>query len=280
MRKSFYYQSFPILITILTFFFLTVGIYGSILLLNLLPTQSKIIPRISISDIMVGFTIYLKTSIDFALFLGNLMRIYEGVQNRIALELGTSLGNGVGTLVILIIWTLFKEIPILLILMILLAAVVLLHMADEGLREFLERHTPPLGSKKILMNTRTFLHWTTVWASPFTRVVLPSTTDSGKLAKSFFGIIAFAFTIPFILGLDDFAGYIPLFSIVNILGFAIGTFLGHMLLTTALFSSPKRTVKIISHPIVVVFGSLAFVAIAGIGFFEAGRIFVHYFFPR
>src|SRR5579859_3423932 len=122
MKKNYYTQAVPILITIITFLVLIIGIYGSVLLLNLLPTKNKIAPIIRVSDIVIGLTIYLKTSIDFALFLGKLMSKYEGIKNRIAIELGTSLGNGIGTLLILCVWTVFKEIPLLLIVMILLAA--------------------------------------------------------------------------------------------------------------------------------------------------------------
>lgn len=280
MKRVFFYQLIPIFLTIATFVLLVVFIYSSILLLNLLPIQQKIIPVIHITDVLIGLTIYLKTSIDFALFLGNVMRSYNGVKNRIAIELGTSLGNGIGTLLILCIWTLFKEIPLLLVFMIFLAAIVLLRMAEEGLGEFLHQHTSPPTLKRPITLLLTVLKTISFATSPLTRFILPSSLLSRTSAKTALGVIGFSFTVPFILGLDDFAGYIPLFSLVNVFGFAVGAFFGHMLLTTALFSSPTLTVKIVRHPIVIVLGSVAFLIIAGIGIFEGSSILHHYLLPR
>ena len=73
----------------------------------------------------------------------------------------------------------------------------------------------------------------------------------------------------FILGLDDFAGYIPLFSIVNVFGFAVGVFLGHMILNIGLFISPKTTTALVRTPIVMIIGGVAFVGIAAWGIYEA-----------
>lgn len=89
------------------------------------------------------------------------------------------------------------------------------------------------------------------------------------------GIFVLAVSIPFILGLDDFAGYIPLFSIVNVFGLATGVFIGHMLLNIALFSSPKITIQIVKNPILSFLGSLAFVDLALLGLVEAVKLLVH-----
>lgn len=59
----------------------------------------------------------------------------------------------------------------------------------------------------------------------------------------FWPLFLFASSVPFILGLDDFAGYVPLFSVINVFGFAIGVFLGHMILNILLYISPERTIS-------------------------------------
>jgi hypothetical protein len=86
-----------------------------------------------------------------------------------------------------------------------------------------------------------------------------------------------SFTVPFILGLDDFAGYVPLFNVVNVFGFAIGVFLGHMVLNIFLYLSPKRTIQAVKNPIISLVGSIAFVLLAGWGLFEAYKLlFLHH----
>lgn len=83
-------------------------------------------------------------------------------------------------------------------------------------------------------------------------------------------------TVPFILGLDDFAGYVPLFNIVNVFGFGIGVMLGHMILNIFLYISPKRTIRAVKNPIVSFVGSIAFIFLAVWGFIEAYKLlFLH-----
>ena len=79
-------------------------------------------------------------------------------------------------------------------------------------------------------------------------------------------------SVPFILGLDDFAGYIPLFNVINILGFSIGVFLGHLVLNILLFLSPAKTIKIVKNPLISFIGSLVFVGLGLWGFVEVAHL--------
>jgi hypothetical protein len=90
----------------------------------------------------------------------------------------------------------------------------------------------------------------------------------------FANLVVFSFTIPFVLGLDDFAGYIPLFTLVNVFGFSIGILLGHMLLTIGLFAFPKLTVSVVKHPFVLIIGGLAFIGLGLYGFYECINILI------
>lgn len=264
--KFFKEQLLPIILTAVTCFVLVFLLLGVVHGLNLFPTREKIIPVFHIADILVGITIYLKTSVDFALFIGNLMRKYTGYKNRIAIEIGTALGNGLGTFLVLTVWTFFKEVPLLLVVMIILAALVLLVMAEDSLTELLSEH---VHFKNTFTNSLSFcLHQINRVFSPVTKRILPHANGESKLIKTFLGLTFFAFSIPFILGLDDFAGYIPLFNIVNVLGFATGVFIGHMLLNIFLFASPTLTVKVIRQPIIILLGSFAFIGIALWGLYE------------
>jgi len=265
-------QVFPIVLTVFTFLALSVIFYFLIQLLNLLPSKEKIVPEVRVQDVLIGLTIYLKTSVDFAIFIGNLMHSNPGWKKRISIETGTAAGNAAGTFVILVIWNFFREVPVLMVIMIIIASLVLLKMAQESLEEFLVHkenyqrlHMPVSFLEKQLEFLNRF-------TKPFLGLALPDISITSIKVMGFVGLAIFSFSVPFILGLDDFAGYIPLFSIVNVYGFAVGVFLGHMLLNISLFLSPEVTVKIVRAPLILVLGGLAFVGIALWGFWEVLQI--------
>lgn len=273
MPKKIKAQFIPLALAVVTFFILTFFFVFFLHILNLFPIKQKIHFLLNPFDMLVGMTIYLKTSIDFALFMGNLMQTNPGWKKRIAIELGTALGNCLGTVFVLCIWFFFKEAPILMIIMIVLAALVLFKMAEEGFEKVLKKsnmtkqvwHFPIILLKKI---NKIFY--------PFLGKILPEkglTASKMSFSKLFF----FAFIIPFILGLDDFAGYIPLFSIINVMSFVIGVFLAHMLLNIGLFAFPQKTVKLTKNPIIIIVGSIAFVGIGLWGLIEAVQIGIKLF---
>lgn len=269
-------QLLPILLTVITCALLVLVLLGVVHGLNLFPTKEKIIPVFRIADILVGITIYLKTSIDFALVIGKLMHNYTGYKNRIAIEIGTALGNGIGTFLVLLIWTFFKEVPLLLSIMIIVAALVLLMMAEDSITELVTEY--PNFKNRYTLSLASILHAINKFFSPLTRRILPHWETKEIATKTFLSLAFFAFSIPFILGLDDFAGYIPLFNVVNVAGFATGVFVGHMILNIFLFASSSLTVKIIRQPAVTLFGSIAFIGIALWGLYEVFGIISHLLF--
>lgn len=265
-------QFIPLFLTVLTFLGLWAFLYGFIFILNLFPATEYISLTLRKRDILVGLTIYLKTSVDFAIFIGNVMKSNPGWKKRIAIELGTAVGNAAGTLVVLTIWNFAREVKLLMAIMIFLASLVLLRMAQESLEEFTQ------SESRI---AKAHVHKLTFWLktlnrffSPLLKRLVPHVGIMNMKTLSFWNLAFFSFTIPFILGLDDFAGYIPLFSIINVYGFAIGVFLGHMVLNLALFLSPKKTVHVVQLPLILLAGGLAFVAIAAWGFYEVFHLLV------
>ncbi len=250
-------------------------LYAVILLLNrLVVARETIIAQLHPADILVGMTIYLKTSIDFAIFIGRLMHRYPGWKNRIMIEVGTALGNIAGTLGILVIWDLFREVRVLMAGMIFLAGLVLLRMAEDGL----EHVKDEAGKYQVSFDGLeiTFERWLSrvnkLVAPVLNRLIPAMHVDETTQKAGFRAVFLLSFTIPFILGLDDFAGYIPLFNIVNVFGFATGVFLGHMILNIALFLSPRLTIRLVKHPLISFTGSLAFVGLAFWGFWEAAKL--------
>jgi hypothetical protein len=201
------------------------------------------------------------------------MKTNPGWKKRIAIELGTAVGNGFGTFLILIIWTVFKAIPPLMIIMIFIAAVVLLRMAQESFEEFLKQRESFIKLKMPVSLLQDQLNIVNTIFRPILRFFVPNLNLTKTKKLSFINLVIFSLAIPFVLGLDDFAGYIPLFTLINVFGFSIGILLGHMLLTIGLFAFPKRTVEVVKHPIVLIIGGLAFIGLGLYGFYESVNIF-------
>jgi len=254
-----------ILVSFLLFFFIT--------LINHVPNKSPISLILRLVDIGVGITIYLKTAIDFAIFTGNLISDNKNLQGKIAISLGTTMGNGIGTLLILAIWFFFKEIPLLLAAMVILAALVLLSMAEEGFETLLEtREKKARHLRALLFFLSKLLHKCNIFFSPIVKIILPE-KNIATTTLPFKKLIAFSFLIPFILGLDDFAGYVPLFSVINVFGFCLGVFLAHLVLTSFMFISVEKTTNIVRSQLVIFIGSLAFLTIAVFGIWEVIHMF-------
>jgi len=266
--KQLFSQLLALLTALLLIGLIALTIFG----INFLPFATNINLHIHLVDVLVGITIYLKTSIDFALFTGNLMAKFPGMKNGLAIEIGTALGNGLGTLLILVIWAFFKAIPLLLFVMILLASLVLLSLAEESIQSYLitSKKIPYLTSFVTLFYT--LLKKVTHVLHPFLQFIIPHPPKNISLQKTFLSLFLFAITIPFILGLDDFAGYIPLFSIIHIFGFCVGVILGHFLLTVSLFAFPSKTIQLIRYPLIQLFGGFVFVGLSLFGILEAVKV--------
>lgn len=269
-------QAIALSLTVVTCGVLILLLWAEILLLNRF-TGEDIEVHIRLSDVLVGMTIYLKTSIDFAMYIGRLMDKNQGLRGRIGIEIGTALGNAAGTFLILLIWTFFKEVPWLLAIMIILAALVLIRLAEDGLEHVdANDRAYPAAMRRAVAVFEKSLEKINGVISPFLSKIIPSHSLKVEHKATFMSLLLMAFTVPFILGLDDFAGYVALFNVVNVFGFAIGVFVGHMILNIFLYISPKKTIAVVKNPIISLLGSIAFVGLAIWGFVEAFKlIFMH-----
>lgn len=269
-------QLIPLLLTVVVFLALGGLSFGLIVFLNFLPHTTDISLRVRWYDILIGGTIYLKTSVDFAIFIGRLMHTNPGWKNRVAIEIGTAVGNGLGTIIVLVIWTLFKEVKWLLATMILLAALVLFELAFASLEHFSKWEGNGRLKHFLYSTTNRVLSGIIKFTQPLTRKILPDLGQKLKGAQSLSWkkLLTFSFSVPFILGLDDFSGYVPLFNIVNVFGFSLGVIGAHMLLNIALFINPSVTVKAVQNEWVSFLGALAFVGLAVWALVEVAKIFL------
>lgn len=268
-------QVLPLTLTVIIFGLLVFILWLEILILNYF-TPTDILLNVSWFDIAIGLTIYLKTSIDFAIYIGHLMHNNPGWRGRIAIEIGTATGNALGTMIVLAIWTFFKEVRWLLALMIAIASLVLLKMAEDSLDHTHDKTSNyPVWFQKFIAWFEKILSTINKLSSPLLKYILPNLNPTTAGKTTFWPLFGLSFTVPFILGLDDFAGYVPLFTIVNVFGFSIGVFLGHMILNILLYISPVRTIKAVQNPVLAVLGSLVFLLLAGWGFVEVVSLMQH-----
>jgi len=272
MFKNIIEKFVPVFLSFLTFLVLSTFLYGVLLILGSLNLKYPIILDFSKKEVLFGILIFLKTAIDFAIFSGNLMHTNPGWKKNIAIAIGTSIGNAFGTFLMLIVWSLFKEIPILMIVSILLSSIILLKLSEESFELFLKQKKSFIKIRMPVNLLQNQLDFVNNLFRPLLKFLVPDLNLTRTKKLSFINLITFSFTIPFVLGINDFAGYIPVFQYVNVFGFTLGVMLGHMVLTLGLFLVPKITVKIVKHPIVLIGGGLAFLGIAIFGFSEAIKI--------
>jgi hypothetical protein len=180
---------------------------------------------------------------------------------------------------VLVIWYFFKEIKWLLAGMILLAALVLFRLAQTSIEHIFETDTDhgdnvevSSGVMKAANGLKSILNPVNNFLNPLLSRILPETKFNSQKKLTYFGLIMSSFSIPFILGLDDFAGYVPLFNVVNVFGFGIGVFAGHCILNIFLFISPNTTIRAVKNPIISLVGSVAFIGLGLWGIWEVLHI--------
>ena len=269
-------QIIPLALTVVVLIILLAILHAALVIFNMLPVKIPIVLQIHAVDVIVGITIYLKTSIDFAIFMGRLMTTYQGWRNRVAIEIGTALGNAVGTIAVIGLWVMFKDIHILLAIMVFLAALVLFELAHGSLDHFSNWEHDGRVKKLIYRSLEQLLGFITRLTEPVLSRIMPDLGEKlkGKTGLSWKKLLGFSASVPFILGLDDFAGYVPLFSVVNVYGFAIGVITAHTILNISLFLSPRWTIKAVKNEYISFAGTVAFLGLALYGIWESAKLLV------
>lgn len=267
-------QLVPLSLTVVVMTGIILVLHASLLLFNALPHTEPIIMQLRWYDIAIGGTIYLKTSIDFAIFMGRMMAANPGWRNRVAIEIGTAAGNAMGTITVIGLWVILKHIDLLLALMVCIASLVLFELAHGSLEHFANWQGKGGIRRFAFLSLHTVLDIIKKIIDPLLSRVMPDlgAAMQGKSGLTWAGLLGFAITVPFILGLDDFAGYVPLFTVVNVYGFAVGVIGAHTLLNIALFLSPSRTIEVVKNEVVSFLGALAFIGLGIYGLTETVRI--------
>ncbi len=260
-------QIVPITLSLSLFVVFSVITYGLIHLLNLSPlVTEKLTLNFIWGQFFLGIFIYLKTSIDYALFVGSLMEKNEGIKKRIAMNVGTQLGCFVGVTAILVLWVFFKEIRWLMCILLLVAGNVLIGLGD-GSQEHFESLDPRL--KRPL---EIFFKLTRPVVKFFTFFMphgeMKATTMSVKKLFFISGII------PFVLGADDLAGYMVLLAPINVFSLLVGIYFGDAIIDMALFYDPRLTIKIVKNKWVSFLGALFFIGLGLLSIYHAIHLYL------
>lgn len=216
--------------------------------------------------VLLGMTIYLKTAVDYAIFVSRLMTNNQGLKSRIAMNAGTSLGAFVGVTAVFILWVYFNQIPILMFIMLIIAGCVLFELGEGS-----EEHYSEL-SEKFKKPVRIFFN---VLSPIYKRVIffLPDFSTNNK-KRPFWSLFLYSAIIPFILGVDDLAGYMSLLRPSNVFSFLAGIYIADSIIDAFLFMKPEITINIIKNKWISFVGAIFFIILGLLSIYHAITLFL------
>ena len=247
-------QSFPVVTCLTLFAFFMVASTLFITQLINPAISEKIIIHFLPVDIAIGFFLYFVTAIDYALIVGRMQVVNNGLKARFTMNVFTCLGCFVGVSFVLFLWGLAKEIDWLIIILLIFAGSVMVKLAYESLGYFRDAKSIPSTIRTLSVKLIGFLHSLT---QPLT-FWIPELA-SPKIAKmSTKKLASWAFLLPFIIGLDDFVGYMGAMTIYNVFSLLLGIYLADIVIDVLIFTSPKLTKKVVEGAILSLLASWAF----------------------
>lgn len=202
---------------------------------------------------LIGMLIYLKTAVDYAIFVGLLMDKNPGTPKRIAMNAGTSTGAFIGVTAIAVLWYFFKEIHWLMFILLFVSAGILFSLGDAS-QEYFEK-----VDKRLRYPLELFFKIT----RPLVKV-LTFFLPEGEIKPKSMGtkkLFFFSGVLPFVLGSDDLAGYMVLLSPINIFSILLGIYFADAVIDIALFYNHKWTVKAVKNKWISYLGALFFIGL-------------------
>lgn len=264
-RAGFVYQFFPVAVCLFLFCFF---IFASVLIIERIinpASQEKILFELHVTDILVGFFLYFVTAVDYALVVGRMSIRNPGSRARLAMNVFTCVGCFVGVSLVLLLWGFAKEVPGIILPLLIFAGSVMVKLAYEG-REYFE-HSTSIWSwvrsltmiilKVLYYPTRIFTYWIPELSSP--------KVESLSVRK----LAVWSFVLPFIIGLDDFIGYMGAMTIYNVFSLLIGIYLADIFIDILIFISPALTRKVVENAILSLLAAYAFLYLAYKSFSES-----------
>jgi hypothetical protein len=251
-------QLFPI-ITCLVLFALFMGTTYEFLQKLINPyTQNDVQIILNIKDISVGFFLYFVTAIDYALIIGRMQVTNTGARARFVMNVFTCLGCFVGVSLVLFLWSFTREVPLLIIPILIFAGGVMIKLAYEGIGYFEHANYIPEFIRVITIKFLELAHnITKVFTFWIPELGAPKTTSMNMMS-----LAKWAFLLPFIIGIDDLVGYMGAMTIYNAFGLIFGIYLADIFIDILIFVSPKLTKQLVENALLSLMAAYAFIYLA------------------
>ncbi len=258
-------QLFPVVVC-LVLFFIFVGLSYLFIQYIVNPFNvEKVAIELHPFDTFVGFFLYFVTAIDYALIVGRMQVSNPGSKARFVMNVGTCIGCFIGVTLVLFLWGFAKEVPWLIIPILIFAGSVMIKLAFEGIEYFEHSKQIPsfvrYATIKFLNGahffTRVFTFWIPELGSP--KVKRMPTLDLAK----------WSLLLPFIIGLDDLVGYMGAMTIYNVFSLLFGIYLADILIDILIFVSPSFTKKLVENSLLSLLAAFAFIYLAYKSYSEA-----------
>ncbi len=251
-------QLFPIVSCTILFGLFIAASFGFIqYLINPLSLE-KIRIELHLFDTAVGFFLYFVTAVDYALIVGRMQVSNPGSKARLVMNICTCVGCFVGVTLVLFLWGFAKEVPWLIIPILIFAGSVMVKLAYESIEYFEHEPKIPRVIRIILIRGLDLLHFVThiftFW--------IPELGSPSVKRMSAVSLAKWSFFLPFIIGLDDLVGYMGAMTIYNVFSLLFGIYLADILIDILIFISPQMTKKLVENALLSVLAAGAFLFLA------------------
>ncbi len=263
-------QLFPVVVCIILFIAFIAASYICIQYFINPFSVEKIRIKLHLFDTLVGFFLYFVTAVDYALIIGRMQVANPGSKARVVMNICTCVGCFFGVTLVLFLWGFAKEIPWLIIPILLFAGSVMLKLAFEGKEYFEESASIPFfirkGTTKVLNLFHYFSTIFTFW--------IPELGSPKVKRMTALNLAKWSFFLPFIIGLDDLVGYMGAMTIYNVFSLLFGIYLADILIDILIFISPAFTKKMVENASLSLLAAFAFLYLAYKSYSEA-FIYLH-----
>lgn len=258
-------QLLPVVICLLLFVgFIVLSIFFINTLINPWSTEAISI-ELHLTDVLVGFFLYFVTAVDYALIVGRMQTKNPGVVPRVIMNVGTCLGCFAGVSGVLFLWGFAKEIPSLIVILLLFAGSVMIKLAYEGIEYFEKAAVIPLVIRHFFSSALRFLHSITTIFTFW----IPQLGSPNVKKMSLSSLAAWSFFLPFLIGTDDLVGYMGAMTIYNVFSLLFGIYLADIVIDILIFVSPAFTKKMVENAVLSLLAALAFLYLAFTSYREA-----------
>jgi len=217
-------------------------------------SSEKIAIQLHPIDVFVGFFLYFVTAVDYALIVGRMQIANPGGKARFVMNVCTCVGCFAGVSLVLFLWGFAKEIDWFIIVLLIFAGSVMIKLAYESLDYFAEAKSIWKPLRQVTVGGVTFLHNLTQGLTFW----IPELGSPKVQKMSLLKLASWSFLLPFIIGLDDFVGYMGAMTIFNVFSLLIGIFFADVFIDVLIFTSPQITKRIVESAVLSFLASFAF----------------------